>query len=341
MKTPILAMTLALLASLALADITPREVLSQAMSIERPVVAAARDHQGAFTVESGVEITTEGADEIVDLGSITKTVTAIATLHLIEEEGFSVQSTLATLLPDVPSDKAGITLHQLLTHSSGILESTGDDGEDLSRDEFLARIFAAPLDAAHGATYAYSNAGYSLLATVIEVQSGMAYEDYLIDRVIPQDNALIGYARAYDEDRALTSNRIWLTGFQRRPVAEASWQGAAPGWNLIGNGGLVTTAEGFLTFWAAFLNGEIVSADYVAAALTPHVDEGNGTLFAGYGLVVEPLADGNVLYWHDGGNDIFSAEWRHFAKTGDTYFTAGTGESAFDAMARVMAATSP
>ncbi|MDX8351999.1 serine hydrolase domain-containing protein [Cognatiyoonia sp. IB215182] len=340
MKAPLLGAALAALATPALADTPAHEALETVMRAHHPVIVAAQDGAGAVTVESGVDIKAHDADEIVDLGSIAKTVTAIATLHLIEEPGLSVQSTLAALLPDVPDDKANITLHQLLTHTSGIVESTGDDNEPLTRAAFLERVLATPLDNTPGATYAYSNAGYSLLAAVIEIRSGMTYEDYLIENVIPEGSTPIGYGRAYDEDRAITSHRTWLTGFKRRHVAEASWGGPAPGWNLIGNGGLVTTAEGFLSFWAAFLNADIVSEHYVAAAMAPHVDEGDGMLFSGYGLVVEKLENGSVMFWHDGGNDIFSAEWRHLADTGQTYFTAGTGSAAFDAMESILAATS-
>ena len=141
------------------------------------------------------------------------------------------------------------------------------------------------------------------------------------------------------EERSIVSDRLWLTAFKRQPVAEASWGSTAPGWNLIGNGGLVTTAEGLLTLWSAFINGEIVTDDLVAAALTPHVDEGEGDTFYGYGIVVEPQADGEAVYWHDGGNEIFSAEWRYSTATGLTLFSAGTGEAAFDAMAAMLGDT--
>jgi CubicO group peptidase (beta-lactamase class C family) len=224
-----------------------------------------------------------------------------------------------------------------LTHSSGIIESTGNDEEQLTRSEFLRRVLDAPLESVPGDVHSYSNAGYSLLAAIIEVQSGLSYEDYLIDEVIPNGSPMIGYARAYDAQRAIKSRRMLLTGFQRRAVADASWRASKPGWNLVGNGGAVTTARGFLSFWGAFIEGRIVSDCLVAEAITPHIDEGSGDTFYGYGLVVQPLADGTNMYWHDGGNSIFSADWRHFGKTGATFFAAGQGSSAFKAMAAILA----
>jgi len=248
MKVITLALSASLLACPLIAEGQARESLAAALTGNLHVVVASRNGVGDIEVESATEIAAQGVDEIVDIGSITKTVTAVAILHLIEDQGLTLETTLTELLPDVPQDKAQITLHQLLTHTSGIVESTGDDGEALSRSEFLERVFEAPLDASPGMFHSYSNAGYSVLAAIIEVQSGLEYEDYLIDHVIPEGSSAIGYARAYEAERAITSDRIWLTGFQRRAVADASWGAPEPGWNLIGNGGLVTTAEGFLAF---------------------------------------------------------------------------------------------
>lgn len=332
MKNLPLYLSVACLAQSAGADTLTRDVLAAGMSDSRPVIVAALDSHGNFEIESMIEVEATGVDELVDIGSITKTVSAIAILRLIEEMELSTQTNLAELLPDVPEDKAPITLHQLLTHTSGIVEATGDDAEALSRSAFLDRVLATPLDAEPGEVHAYSNAGYSLLAAIIEMQSGLDYEDYILQRVLPQGVPPIGYAAAYVEEQSIISDRLWLTAFQRRPIAEASWGSTEPGWNLVGNGGLVTTAEGFLTLWAAFVGGDIVSDKLVSAALTPHVDEGEGDTFYGYGLVVQPVDNGRTIYWHDGGNDIFSAEWRYDTKSGVTLFSAGRGEAAFDAM---------
>lgn len=318
------------------ADPLGRDRLAVAMASHRPVIAASLDGAGNFEIESSIEIKAPKAEALVDIGSITKTVTAITALHLIENMGLSTQSSLAELLPSVPKDKASITLHQLLTHTSGLLKSTGDDAEILSRSGFLGRVLSAPLETTPGAVHSYSNAGYSLLAAIIEVQSNMGYEDYLLEHVLPDGAPPIGYAAVYTEAQSIVSGRHWLTAFQRQPIAEASWGGREPGWNLVGNGGLVSTAEGFVTLWSSFIGGKIVSHDLVKAALTPHIDEGNGDTFYGYGLVVEPRGQQDTVYWHDGGNEIFSAEWRYETGSGVTLFTAGRGDAAFEAMNEMM-----
>ena len=59
---------------------------------------------------------------VFDSGSLSKQFTAAAILHLEEQGKLKVEDTLTKFFDDVPSDKAKITLHQLLTHSSGLPE---------------------------------------------------------------------------------------------------------------------------------------------------------------------------------------------------------------------------
>ncbi len=274
-------------------------------------------------------------DPLIDLGSVTKFVTAMTVLHLVEEGQLDLQARLGDLLPDVPAEKAGITVHQLLTHTGGFVESVADDAEDLGREAFLTRAFEAPL--LDGSGYAYSNVGYSVLAAIVETASGQSFETYLIERVLaPRGLGPIGYGAVYDEARSLRSERSARTLYRQRPIEAASWGRPSPGWALIGNGGAVTTAETFLEVWSAFLEGRIVGPDLVALALTPHADEGGGESFYGYGLVVEESEDLGLMYWHDGGNEIFSAEWRHFVRDSTTFLVAGPGESAFEAAGLLM-----
>ena len=84
------------------------------------------------------------------LGSLTKAFTAAAILRLEADGALRTDDRLASLLPGVPADKTTITLHQLLTHTAGIVESTYPSGLEAewvprTRDEAVGRILAAPL----------------------------------------------------------------------------------------------------------------------------------------------------------------------------------------------------
>ena len=107
-------------------------------------------------------------DTISTVGSITKQFTGAAILLLQDDGLLSVDDPITEYFPDVPADKRSITLHQLLTHSSGIVDLAGlDDWDPIDRETFVRRALEQPLEFDPGSSYTYSNAGYSLLAAII------------------------------------------------------------------------------------------------------------------------------------------------------------------------------
>jgi len=80
---------------------------------------------------------------------------------------------------EVPEDKKAITLHHLLTHTSRVVDAVGPDYQKLQREELIEKAFKEPLQHSTGEEFAYSNAGYSLLAAIIEKVSGQKYEEFL------------------------------------------------------------------------------------------------------------------------------------------------------------------
>jgi CubicO group peptidase (beta-lactamase class C family) len=122
----------------------------------------------------GARLTT---DSVYNLGSITKQFTAAAILTLEMQGKLAVTDLASKYLDGVPADKAAITLHHLLTHSSG-LESdfSPTDYDPVGREEYVQRALQSTLLFTPGEGYEYSNAGYSLLAAIVERGSGQPYE---------------------------------------------------------------------------------------------------------------------------------------------------------------------
>ncbi|MDX1642733.1 MAG: serine hydrolase domain-containing protein, partial [Thermoanaerobaculia bacterium] len=107
------------------------------------------------------------------IGSITKQFTGAGILLLAERGALDVGDPITRYFEGVPDDKRDITLHHLLTHSSGIVDLDGvGDFDPIGRQEFVRRILAQDLAFAPGTGYEYSNAGYSLLGAIIEQLSG-------------------------------------------------------------------------------------------------------------------------------------------------------------------------
>jgi len=305
------------------------------------VIAACMDRSGKFVVREFGKLRDDGlAPEktLVDIGSITKTVTAIATLKLVEQGELELDETLSEIWDDVPEDKESITVHELLTHTSGLPDIVGPDRERLSREAFVNRVMDVQVDEDAQGEYRYSNAGYGLLAAIIELRSGESFEAFLRGEVLePAGLDAMGYEQAYTDGRSLRSPRSWPTFFQRQPIRIASWGGNSPGWNLIGNGGLVATPVAYMRFWAAVRDGRIIDRRLLRKALTPHADgHDQDESYYGYGLMIQDLPGRGRVYWHDGDNDLFSSEWRDLSENGVILFTAGRRADAFTAMKLMM-----
>jgi len=306
------------------------------------VVAAFMDRKGSITIREAGGLRSDGVapeDTLVDIGSITKFVTAVAILKLAEQDRLDLDEPLDSIWTNAPDDKASITVEELLTHTSGLTEEVGRDKEQLSRREFVDRVFASDLDEDRVGEYHYSNAGYGLLAAIVERRSGKSFDSFIEeDLLAPAGLGPISYERAYRNERSLRTSRSWATTFTRQTVREASWGGDAPGWNLVGNGGLVTTPLAYLRFWSAVRDGRVIDTSLLREALRSHVDAGQEEGFYGYGIMVNDMPGHGTVYGHDGENEVFSAEWRDLSERGLVIFTAGRGQDAFRAMKLILRA---
>src|SRR5262245_19463864 len=122
------------------------------------------------------------------IGSQTKTFTAIAILQLQEQGKLNVHDPLANYLPGYPRGEA-ITIHQLLTNTSGIPDYITAEGfsRTMSRphtvDELIASFKDRPLLFNPGERFGYSNSGWVLLGALIERLAGKPYGDYVREHI--------------------------------------------------------------------------------------------------------------------------------------------------------------
>ena len=194
--------------------------------------------------------------ERFDMGSITKDVTAAAILRLIEQGRISPETRLGDVLDNVPSDKANITVTQLLTHTAGFPDSLGEDETYISKAAFLALAFATPLLSAPGAEEEYSNVGYSLLAAEIEHVTGRRYEDAVRTLVlapagVPGINYIAGSRARYA--CGLLDGRRWGS-------TRDYFHRDEPSWFLVGNGGLLASPRELAAFFSAIWEGRVLSS---------------------------------------------------------------------------------
>ena len=154
------------------------------------------DFRGVVRIARGDEIVVDaswGLGDDIDgapgnsrfrIASLTKTMTAGAVLMLANDSVLSLDDSIARYFPELDSTRE-ITVRHLLAHSSGV--APADEAlyfrDDLSLGELVADISARPLQFEPGSQHQYSNAGYNLLARVIELETGTGYEQHLRDAV--------------------------------------------------------------------------------------------------------------------------------------------------------------
>ena len=248
---------------------------------------------------------------VSDIGSITKQFTAAAILRLQEQGRLRVDDTLAKHIETTPTDKAAITLHHLLTHTSGIVDVPDrDDWDPVSRDDIVQLTMAAPLATPPGTHFAYSNAGYSLLGVVIEKTTGKNYEEALRELVLePAGLRETGYVLPkWDSERIAVG---YQDGARWGTTLERPFASDGPYWILRANGGLHSTAPDMLRWARALLDDRVLSPSSRAVLWSKHVDESNGSgdSFYGYGWSIVDLPDGRAVVTHNGGNGIHFADF--------------------------------
>jgi len=123
------------------------------------------------------------------IGSVTKQFTAAAITQLAEENKLSYDDKISKYFSEVPfADQ--ITIHQLLTHTSGLYNYTmmlpelfNKDISELTFENIISLIQDKSLDFEPGKGWSYSNTGYLILGEIVEKVSGKTLEDYLQDNI--------------------------------------------------------------------------------------------------------------------------------------------------------------
>ena len=240
-------------------------------------------------------------DTAYDVMSITKQFTASAIVKLEAMGKLRVTDTIGAHLGPVPTDKQGITLHHLLTHTAGLVEALGDDHDVLSRDAMLSRAMTSQLIAAPGVQFHYSNLGYSVLAAIIEKVAGVGYEQFLATHLfLPAGMTRTGYLLP-QWDRYPTAVEYDADGRSQGRPYEHPWAADGPYWNLRGNGGILSTARDMFR-WSRALSGDAILPPSARNKLfAPHARQPDSNEFYGYGWDLIDNEHGRIA-WHDGGN---------------------------------------
>lgn len=115
--------------------------------------------------------------------SIAKAFTAQEILLLNKSNLLDLNSSISTYFEGVPADKKNITIHQLLSHTSGLRRNLLNDGDSV-HSEAVSKLLNKPLSSEPGVTFKYSNAGYQLLALLIEQVTKDSYQANVREQIL-------------------------------------------------------------------------------------------------------------------------------------------------------------
>ena len=259
---------------------------------------------------------------MLDIGSITKQFTAAGILKLEMQNRLSTQDKASKYIGSLKGDLRAITIHELLTHTSGITSNTGDDYQRVTKEELINNLNNLQLEFKSG-SHNYSNLGYSLLGLIVEEVSGIPLDVFLGEQFFEKIGMQkTGYTFPKYSDQEVSHG--YLDGQDWGLPHKKNWAETGPFWNLRGNGGMLSTAEDMFKWHKALLTNHYLSQAAKNKLFAMHVKEyDNSKSYYGYGWVVELLGSGQKMIWHNGGNGIFSADVRYYPSSQIYYFLAG------------------
>ncbi len=236
------------------------------------------------------------------LGSITKQFTATAVLRLQEQGTLKVQDAICAYLSPCPDTWKAVTVHHLLTHTSGIPSYTGSPeyGKTMmmpkTAEQMVEGFRDLPLEFQPGERFKYNNSGYFLLGLIIEKVSGKKYEEVLRAEIF---DPLGMNDSGYDWSAPVIPRRA--AGYQRRDgLVNAPYLDMQQPFSA---GSLYSTVDDLLIWDQALYTDKVLPATAREAMFTPFKDG------YAYGWAITPpekAPSGKRQVGHGGGINGFS-----------------------------------
>lgn len=232
---------------------------------------------GECTVGAGLRDRESGAamaaDTVFAIGSVSKSFTAAAILQLVADGRLTLDTPAGAVVSGLAGPAAEATIEQLLTHTSGLLGDAGPDHQSLTRDEAITAISKLPRSFTPGTDFGYTNAGYTLLALVIDTIAG-DYREYIVDRVARSDDTG-SKAGFWDGEPAAQGPRA--VGYLESGRSNVLGQFQGPHWSTSGNGDLAMSVPTLAAWSLDLFAGALLPESATAALTTPRWDHGDGT----------------------------------------------------------------
>ena len=259
------------------------------------------------------------------LGSVTKQFTALAILQLQQMGKLNVQDPICPYVQECPAAWQPITIHQLLTHTSGIPELTALPAfRDFKKRpatpaETIDLLRELPLDFTPGKEWSYSNSGYIVLGAIVEAASREPYCDFIENHITrPLQMANTGC----DSHILVTANRA--QGYSDSDSVADVIDMSIP----FSAGGLISTVEDLFRWDQALYTTELLPQSLLDRLFMPMapIPAPNGAEEAyGYGWVIGEQFN-QPRIWHRGSIEGFLSEIDRYPDHHDTIIVLGNRE---------------
>lgn len=238
------------------------------------------------------------------IGSVTKQFVAMAIMQLSEEGVLSVDDKVSQYFPDFPNGDI-ITVHNLLTHSSGLANFTELPefyiGTDLENPiDVLNLVKDKDLLFKPGESFSYCNTNYLMLGLIVDQLSDLSYEEYLRENIFEPLN-MINTGFAYGDDNEKYDATAYSGHLEVAPIDDEVLLASA-----YGAGNIYSTIEDLYRWDQALETEKLVKKETLDKIFSEHVDMfGQG--YYGYGWMLTDLGFDKMIY--HGGNTLgFTAD---------------------------------
>jgi CubicO group peptidase (beta-lactamase class C family) len=217
---------------------------------------------GMANVEAGIRNTPSTRFE---MNSMTKMLTGVSILQLAAAGRLNLDAPVERYLGQFPAAKRGATVRQLASHTAGLIpEGASLAGE--SRGAFIADVKRVPAESAPGEAYRYTNAGYSVLAAIVEVTSGMTFPEYLRKHSF----ALAKMTTAVFRDQVPANDERFARGYVAGPDGRPQPGPPNPyAWGTIGAGGVWCTVGDMYRWVLAVENSAVIKGPQRSLLFAP------------------------------------------------------------------------
>lgn len=255
---------------------------------------------------------------VFNIGSVSKQFTASAILKLVEQGKINTSDKISLFYKHAPEDKKEITIHQLLTHTSGISPKTGGFRYDEADKElFLKDFFESELQSKPGTKHRYANANYIMLAAILEAVSKQSYASFLNENLFePAAMDYTGYKSISFSSEKLAHGYYYHIGDEQW-VDWGTTQEHLPynnrHWYSIGKGDIHSSVDDMYKWHMALKNNAVLSIKTREIQETAHVAENeNMTSYYGYGWAIFTSDRGTKIVTHNGSNGVYFTDFIRF-----------------------------